>query len=138
MKIVVFDTNVLLDLFVFNDFRALHLKQALIDGKFDALASPKTLAEFADVIARPLFALSAEQQEKIILQWHGLARVIADEELTKAPWVCTDPDDQVFLDLAYTNKPCTLMSKDNEVLRFEKKAVINQVLITADYNALAL
>ena len=45
---------------------------------------------------------------------------------------------QVFLDLAYTNKPCTLMSKDNEVLRFEKKAVINQVLITADYNALAL
>ena len=138
MKTVVFDTNVLLDLFVFNDFRALHLKQALIDGKIDALASPKTFEEFADVIARPLFALSTEQQEQISLQWHGLARVIPDEALTKAPWVCQDPDDQVFLDLAYTNKPSVLVSKDNEVLRFEKKAANDQVLITADYSALAL
>jgi len=138
MKVVVFDTNVLLDLFVFNDFRALHLKQDLIDGKIDALASPKTLAEFADVVARPLFALSAEQQEQITLQWHGLARIIPDEALTKAPWTCQDPDDQVFLDLAYSNKPCTLMSKDNEVLRFCKKAANDQVLITADYSVPAL
>lgn len=138
MKIVVFDTNVLLDLFVFNDFRALHLKQALIDGKIDALASPKTLEEFADVIARPLFALSTEQQEQITLQWRSLARIISDEVLTKAPWLCHDPDDQVFLDLAYANKPCTLVSKDNEVLRFEKKAANDQVLITADYNLAAL
>ena len=138
MKIVIFDTNVLLDLFVFNDFRVLHLKQALIDGKIDALASPKTLTEFSDVIARPLFALSAEQQEKIILQWHGLARVIADEALIKAPWACQDPDDQVFLDLAYTNKPCSLISKDNEVLRFAKPAEKEQVFITSDYTALDL
>jgi len=136
MKIVVLDTNVLLDLFVFNDFRALHLKQALIDGKIDALASPKTLAEFNDVIARPLFALSTEQQEQITLQWHGLARIIADEELTKAPWVCPDADDQVFLDLAYTEKPCTLISKDNEVLRFTNQAAKERVLITSDYTAL--
>jgi putative PIN family toxin of toxin-antitoxin system len=138
MKIVVFDTNVLLDLFVFNDFRALHLKQALIDGRIDAVASPKTLEEFADVVARPLFALSKEQQEKITLQWHGLARVLADEKLTKAPWICQDPDDQVFLDLAYTKRPCTLISKDNEVLRFAKKAADDQLLITADYNLAAL
>lgn len=136
MKIVVLDTNVLLDLFVFNDFRALHLKQALIDGKIDALASPKTLAEFNDVITRPLFALSTEQQEQITLQWHGLARVIADEELTKAPWACPDADDQVFLDLAYTEKPCTLISKDNEVLRFANQAAKERVLITSDYTVL--
>jgi putative PIN family toxin of toxin-antitoxin system len=135
---VIFDTNVLLDLFVFNDFRALHLKQALIDGKIDALASPKTLEEFTDVIARPLFALTPEQQEQIRLQWHGLARVVEDTALIKAPWVCHDPDDQVFLDLAYSNKPCTLMSKDNEVLRFINPAQKEQVLITADYTALAL
>jgi putative PIN family toxin of toxin-antitoxin system len=138
MKTVVFDTNVLLDLFVFNDFRALHLKQALLDGNIDALASPKTLEEFSDVIARPLFALSTDQQEQVRLAWHGLARVIADEALNKAPWVCQDPDDQVFLDLAYTHKPCTLVSKDNEVLRFEKKAVNDQVIITADYSLIAL
>jgi putative PIN family toxin of toxin-antitoxin system len=133
MKIVVFDTNVLLDLFVFNDFRAIHLKQALIEGKIDALASPKTIDEFIDVIARPLFSLSKEQQAQITDQWRGLARVIADEKLTKAPWICQDPDDQVFLDIAYTNQPCTLVSKDNEVLRLAKKAADAQVLITANY-----
>ena len=133
MKVVVFDTNVLLDLFVFNDFRALHLKQALIEGKIDALATPATLEEFADVIARPLFSLDQVQQEQILLQWQGLARVLDDKDLMKSPWACQDPDDQVFLDLAFTAKPCTLVSKDNEVLRFANKAVAAQVLITADY-----
>ena len=138
MKAVVFDTNVLLDLFVFNDFRALHLKQALIEGKVDALATPNTLEEFADVISRPLFSLDEAQQEQIYLQWQSLARVIDDQSLSKAPWACNDPDDQVFLDLAYTARPCTLISKDNEVLRFGNKAAIEQVLITADYTVFNL
>lgn len=133
MTVVVFDTNVLLDLFVFNDFRAMHLKQALIEGKIDALATPATLEEFADVIARPLFSLDQVQQEQIIHQWQGLAKVMDDNNLVKSPWVCQDPDDQVFLDLAFTARPCTLISKDNEVLRFAIKAVAEQVLITANY-----
>lgn len=133
MTVVVFDTNVLLDLFVFNDFRALHLKQALIEGKIDALATPATLEEFADVIARPLFSLDQAQQEQILLQWQGIARVLDDKDLMKSPWICQDPDDQVFLDLAFTAKPCTLISKDNAVLRFANKAMAVQVLITADY-----
>ena len=133
MSVVVFDTNVLLDLFVFNDFRSLHLKQALIEGKMDALATQATLEEFADVIARPLFSLDQAQQEQIFLQWQGLARVMDDKNLLKSPWLCQDPDDQVFLDLAFTAKPCTLISKDNEVLRFANKAMAEQVLITANY-----
>jgi putative PIN family toxin of toxin-antitoxin system len=138
MKVVVFDTNVLLDLFVFNDFRALHLKRALIEGNIEALATQKTLEEFSDVIARPLFSLDESQQELIHNQWLNLAKVLDDQSLLKAPWVCQDPDDQVFLDLAYTAKPCSLISKDNEVLRFANKAAAEQVLITADYKAFAL
>ena len=138
MKVVVFDTNVLLDLFVFNDFRALHLKQTLIEGKIDALATPNTLEEFSDVIARPLFSLDEVQQEQIRQQWHGLARLMDDKNLAKAPWICQDPDDQVFLDLAYTAKPCFLISKDNAVLRFANQAAKEQVFITADYNAAIL
>jgi putative PIN family toxin of toxin-antitoxin system len=133
MKVVIFDTNVLLDLFVFNDFRALHLKQALIEGKVQALATPNTLEEFADVITRPLFSLDETLQEQIRMQWQGLAQIRDDQSLIKAPWICQDPDDQVFLDLAYTARPCTLISKDNEVLRFANQASKEHVLITADY-----
>lgn len=134
MKTVVLDTNVLLDLFVFNDFRALHLKQALLEGKVKALATQSTLAEFTDVISRPLFSLAEVQQKQIYLQWQSLANMIDDTSLVKAPWACQDPDDQVFLDLAYTAKPCILISKDNEVLRLTKPAAQDMVLITADYN----
>jgi putative PIN family toxin of toxin-antitoxin system len=138
MKSIVFDTNVLLDLFVFNDFRALHLKQALLEHKIDALASPKTLEEFADVISRPLFSLETAEQEKILLQWKSLARIMNDQSLLSSPWRCQDRDDQIFLDLAFTVKPCTLISKDNEVLKFAARAAKEGVLISADYNSLDL
>ena len=136
MLTIVFDTNVLLDLFVFNDFRALHLKQALIDGKMKALATPSTLEEFADVIARPVFSLDGTLQEQLRQQWQSLAQIRDDQSLIKAPWTCQDPDDQVFLDLAYTEKPCILISKDNEVLRFANQAAKKHIVITADYTAL--
>jgi putative PIN family toxin of toxin-antitoxin system len=133
MQIVVFDTNVLLDLFVFNDFRAIHLKQALLDRKIDAIATPKTLEEFADVVSRPLFSLATVDQEKILQHWASLARILDDKNIVQSPWKCQDPDDQVFLDLAYTARPCTLISKDNEVLMFANTALTDEVLITANY-----
>jgi putative PIN family toxin of toxin-antitoxin system len=136
MKSVVFDTNVLLDIFVFHDFRAIHLKEALLNQTLDALASEKTLEELTDVIARPLFSLSQSEQKRIILEWRALARIIKDEDIVKAPWECHDKDDQVFLDLAYTAKPCVLISKDNEVLKLANRAVKEGVVITADYRAL--
>ncbi|OWF66003.1 putative toxin-antitoxin system toxin component, PIN family [Polynucleobacter hirudinilacicola] len=138
MNTVVFDTNVLLDLFVFNDFRAIHLKQALLEKHIDALATPKTLEEFADVISRPLFSLEPAAQEAILLQWQSLARIVDEQSLTPSSWCCQDPDDQVFLDLAFTSKPCILISKDNEVLKFATKALKENVLITDNYNIMDL
>lgn len=136
MKSVVFDTNVLLDIFVFHDFRAIHLKEALLSQTLDALASEQTLEELTEVIARPLFSLSQSDQERIVLEWRSLARIIKDEDIVKAPWECHDKDDQVFLDLAYTAQPCMLISKDNEVLKLAHQAVKDDVLITANYKAL--
>ena len=80
MQSVIFDTNVLLDIFVFNDFRAIQIKTALIDHQVKALATPKTIEEFADVISRPLFSLDQVTQEQILNQWHLLANVIEDED----------------------------------------------------------
>ena len=136
MQSVIFDTNVLLDLFVFNDFRAIHLKQALLDQRIDALASPTTLAEFADVISRPLFSLEAKTQKTIFQHWKNHARILEDHNLVKAPWQCRDSDDQIFLDLAFTAKPCLLISKDNEILKLASQAASVGVVITADYNAI--
>jgi putative PIN family toxin of toxin-antitoxin system len=136
MKTVIFDTNVLLDIFVFNDFRAIHLKAAVVDKQVKALATPKTIEEFADVISRPLFSLEKSAQEYILSEWRNLTTIMEDETLINAPWQCQDPDDQVFLDLAFTSKPCLLLSKDNELLKISKKASLEGIFISADYNTI--
>jgi putative PIN family toxin of toxin-antitoxin system len=133
MKTIVLDTNVLLDIFVFNDFRTLHLKQALQEKHFDAVVTQKTLAEFAEVIARPLFALEPNLQSNLCSKWISLSRLVVDESLCAAPWQCEDPDDQVFINLAYTVKPAILISKDHALLKLAKAASAQDIFITADY-----
>ena len=135
MKSIVFDTNVLLDLFVFSDLRALDLKQALEEKRIDAVATQKTLEEFADVLSRPLFSLEESRQADIFYKWQCLSRTISDQDLTAAPWQCDDPDDQVFLNLTYSIRPSTLISKDKALLKLAGKAYAEGILITSDYNA---
>lgn len=138
MKTVVLDTNILLDIFVFNDHRASELKQALLNQEIYAPASQKTIAELADVIGRPIFNLNNTQQDQILKQWHSLASLLSDDTLASAPWSCEDEDDQIFLDLAYKLKPAVLISKDNALLKLSKKAAAEEILITADYQAFKL
>ena len=123
MKSVVLDTNALLDLFVFNDFRAIHLKQALREKRIDAVATAKTIEELEDVISRPLFALDENKQTQILSEWQSLCRRVDDQSLTEAPWQCEDTDDQVFLNLAYSIKPAILISKDNALLKLANQAL---------------
>ena len=138
MKPVVLDTNILLDIFVFNDERALHLKKALFDKTTHFLASQKTIEEFADVISRPIFKLDEQTQAAILAQWQSIAKQQDDSNLAPAPWTCQDPDDQIFLDLAYRLKPTILISKDNAVLQIASRAASEDILITSDYNAFKL
>jgi putative PIN family toxin of toxin-antitoxin system len=138
MKSVVLDTNILLDIFVFNDLRAADLKQAILAGNIKPIASQKTLAELVDVISRPLFKLSQESQSEILEQWHSVISLLDDSNLVSAPWKYQDQDDQIFLDLAYQLRPTILISKDNAVLQLASCAVQEHILITNDYNAFKL
>jgi len=138
MKPVVLDTNILLDIFVFNDERAVHLKQAIVNESIVAIASQKTMLEFTDVISRPLFKLDEATQVAVLSQWQSIAQQYDDSDLAPAPWICQDPDDQIFLDLAYRLRPAILISKDNAVLNIASRAAHEDVLITSDYNAFKL
>jgi putative PIN family toxin of toxin-antitoxin system len=132
MRPVVLDTNILLDIFVFNDERAIHLKKVLFDKTRHFVASQKTIEEFADVISRPLFKLDEEAQAAILAQWQSIAEQRDDSNVAPAPWKCQDPDDQIFLDLAYQLRPTILISKDNAVLQMARRAASEDILITND------
>jgi predicted nucleic acid-binding protein len=130
---VVLDTNILLDILVFDDERAHPLRAALDANQLDAVATDKTFAEFLDVIGREQFSLDKDQQHLIGEQWKKWARIISDEELCQAPWKCKDRDDQVFINLAYSLRPSALISKDKQVLKIAKRAIKEKITITSDH-----
>ena len=131
--VIILDTNILLDILVFDDERAHPLRAALDAELLDAVATDKTFAEFLDVIGREQFSLEKEQQDLIREQWKKWARIISDEELCQAPWKCKDRDDQVFINLAYSLRPSALISKDKQVLKIAKRAIKEKVTITSDH-----
>ena len=132
---LILDTNVLLDILVFDDERAHPLRAALENSLFKAVATPKTIEEFVDVISRAQFNLSEEQQLAVLDQWKQWSSLVDDASLLTAPWKCKDRDDQVFINLAFTLKPSTLISKDKQVLKIAKRAQKEGILITSDHEA---
>lgn len=130
---VVLDTNILLDLYVYRDIRTTALKRAIDCNTLDLYACDQTLAELADVLAREKFGLNPDRQQEILAHWKAVSLQLLQTELVIAPWRCKDRADQVFLDMAWTRRPCLLISKDLAVLRFAKRAEKESVMISAGF-----
>jgi putative PIN family toxin of toxin-antitoxin system len=112
---VVFDTNVLLDFWIFDDARTRPLRRALESGAVRAWRSAACDAELADVLARAQFNLTPAQAGDLLAAWQRLARDCA--AVYAAPWSCSDPHDQKFLDLAYSARAALLVTKDKALLK---------------------
>jgi predicted nucleic acid-binding protein len=131
----VLDTNVLLDLWVFDDPGVASLRAALAAGVLIAQRSPATDAELADVLARPQFGLSRNLQQALRTRWNDLAQPI--ERVFPAPWQCADPHDQPFLDLAFTARAQWLLTKDKALLRLARRALASGLSIVAPARCVA-
>jgi putative PIN family toxin of toxin-antitoxin system len=119
---VVLDTNIVLDVFVFNDAAAQPVKQALQAGELDWLATQAMRDELARVLAYPqiiprlvFYQLAAED---VLAAFDRHARLT--EVAAKAAVTCSDADDQKFIDLAVAAQ-ALLLSKDRDVLSMRKR-----------------
>ena len=129
---VILDTNILLDLFFFRDPATAHLSAQLRDQRVEVIASAALIREFSGVLKRTSFSLSENHQREILQDWLQQTTVIEGPAIESAPWKCRDKTDQMFLDLAYSCRPATLISKDKQVLKLAKHAAKDQVRITSD------
>jgi putative PIN family toxin of toxin-antitoxin system len=119
---LVLDTNIVLDLLVFDDPAAVPLRAALARGEWRWLATAPMRDELARVLAYPKIAAR--------LAFRGLAApaVLSAFDAQsqpvpvppKAPVTCKDADDQKFIDLAVHHR-ATLLSKDAAVLCMKKR-----------------
>jgi putative PIN family toxin of toxin-antitoxin system len=118
---VVFDTNVLLSLFVFADSRFAPLRGEVAAGRWQALTSAACLAEFKRVLAYPQFDLSAERQAAAHAAYLGLVCMIdAVPQAAVALPKCRDKDDQKFLELARDGRANCLVTADKALLRLRR------------------
>jgi len=116
----VIDTNVLLDFWVFDDAASRPLRSAVENGQVNALRSGDSVDEFTQVIMREKFELATEARFGILRDWDRLATPI--ERVFKAPFACSDRDDQKFLDLAYTARADWLVTRDKALLKLARRA----------------
>lgn len=118
---VVLDTNVLLALWLFRDPVVEPLRAALARGNLRAVRSPATDAEFAEVLCRPdLFDVAAERQAALLADWQASSTNV--DAIGPAPWTCSDPLDQKFLDLAVSARAAWLITRDRRLLKLARKA----------------
>ncbi|WP_338261666.1 MULTISPECIES: putative toxin-antitoxin system toxin component, PIN family [Corallococcus] len=116
VRSVVLDTNVVLDVFVFDDAFTRPLKEALRSGALTAWADRHTLKELALVLAYPSFKLAADAQRAVRDAYGALVRVMDGEGAPVELPPCRDRDDQKFLALAARAGAAWLVSKDKRVL----------------------
>ena len=130
---LVLDTNVILDLLLFKDPSTEPIRLLLSANQVDAVRSEASMLELVDVIQRPAFKLNREDQETILQAWQSNTRLLENTAIEAAPFTCRDPDDQVFLDMAYSLRPALLLSKDLRVLELRAIAKQHGVDISQDY-----
>lgn len=117
----VLDTNVLLALWLFRDPAVEPLRAALAAGQLQAVRSAATDAEFAEVLRRPeLFDVAPERQAALLAAWQAASTPV--DAIHAAPWVCRDPLDQKFLDLAMSAGATWLVTRDRDLLKLARKA----------------
>lgn len=118
---MVLDTNVVLDLLVFDDPTVAPLRSRLDSGIERWLATAVMRDELVRVLSYPTIAAWLRRRSRVpalvaaqaLVQFDRLACIVGPARA--APLACSDPHDQMFIDLAYAHA-AELQSKDGAVI----------------------
>jgi len=120
-KRIVIDTNVCLDLFVFHDPRWAGLLGAIESGAVEAITRADCRDEYNIVLHYSHLPLDDTTRPQAAARFDALIKVVAPPESGVRLPVCTDKDDQKFLELARDAQAHTLITKDKALLKLAKR-----------------
>lgn len=121
VKRIILDTNVCLDLFVFHDPRWAPLLAALEAGTVEAVTRADCRDEYRIVLHYSHLPLDEMSRPVAAARFDALIKVIAPPVSGVRLPVCTDKDDQKFLELARDAAVDTLITKDKALLKLARK-----------------
>ena len=132
---IVIDTNIVLDLLVFDDPAHAPLVAALAAGELEWIATAAMRVELARVLGYPLIARRLQAKalaaDEVLAAFDARVRRV-DCVPARAPCVCSDPDDQIFIDLAVAHR-AWLLSKDRAVLSMRKRLAVRGVAVSGQW-----
>jgi putative PIN family toxin of toxin-antitoxin system len=120
---VVLDSNVWIDILVFDDPATRPIRAALEARTLDALIDARCLAELTRVLDYPQFVRFGIDKHAALETVARLSTLVtpdapdAERPLPK----CKDRDDQKFLELAHASRAAWLVSKDRAVLKLARR-----------------
>ena len=121
-RALVIDTNIELDLLVFQDEKMRRLLADIEQGRVRWLATAPMRAELQRVLdyptVQPRMHWHGLSSSQVLAQFDALSNTVAVAD--KVPVTCGDADDQKFLDLAAAHR-ASLISKDKLVLKCRKR-----------------
>ncbi|MES2739860.1 MAG: putative toxin-antitoxin system toxin component, PIN family [Pseudomonadota bacterium] len=118
---VVLDTNVCLDLFVFHDPRWQALLAAIERGAVKAITREDCRMEYLVVLHYRHLPLDEHSRAISAARFDALIEVVAPPVSGIRLPVCSDKDDQKFLELARDAQADILITKDKALLKLARK-----------------
>lgn len=133
---LVIDTNWALDLLLFDEPAAASVRAALQTGQARWLATQGMRGELARVLTYAALQkqLAARHcaAEQVLAAFDNLARLLP--AAPRAPVLCSDADDQPFIDLALAHG-ATLLTKDRRVLATARRLAPLGARVAQRWNA---
>ena len=118
---IILDTNVCLDLFVFCDPRWSQIKAGLKDKSLQAVTRADCREEWLAVLHYPHLPIDDETRGAIVTTFDEfIALETCPEKNSRLP-ICTDKDDQKFLEIARDADARVLVTKDKALLKLARK-----------------
>jgi putative PIN family toxin of toxin-antitoxin system len=136
VPLIVLDTNIVLDLFIFSDPRCDALKLALTEKRLQWISTQVMRDELERVLAYthllPRMAYYKVTADDVLRRFDASAQL--RDVAPRAVFVCKDEDDQKFIDLAAAHR-AFLVSKDKAVLCMRKRLATLEVLVSSQWSA---
>jgi putative PIN family toxin of toxin-antitoxin system len=120
-KKIVIDTNVCLDLFVFNDPRWAKLVAAIESGEVQAVTRSDCRDEYNIVLHYKHLPLDDDSRPLAAARFDQMITVVAPPVSSIVLPVCSDRADQKFLEIARDAQAEVLITKDKALLKLARR-----------------
>jgi uncharacterized protein len=123
MTTIILDSNVWIDILIFDDPLSRPIRQALETHRLQAWIDARCLAELSYVLDYPQFTKFTLDKDQTLQRVARLAQQVNPAPPTdgRALPKCRDKDDQKFLELAHASGAHWLVSKDRALLKLARR-----------------